>query len=119
MSKRLQHIVLFAWPEPLSAADEADMRSQVTSWPSQIPGINRLRLGKDLTGERTRGHSQLLYMEFDGVDEMKSYQAHPVHQVFHRWVIERHGVPLAFDYFLDDDTVFIPEGETTREEERQ
>lgn len=104
----LQHVVLFSFPDELSADDDAAMRAQVASWPREIGGMNRLRLGKDLTGERTRGYSRLLYMEFDGIDELKRYQQHPVHQAFNRWVLERHCTPLAFDYFIDGDTEFIP-----------
>jgi hypothetical protein len=100
----LQHIVLFSFPEELSADDDVALRAQVASWPSEIGGMNRLRFGKDLTGERTRGYSRLLYMEFDGLEELKRYQQHPVHQAFHRWVLERDCTPLAFDYFIDGDT---------------
>jgi hypothetical protein len=100
----LQHVVLFSFPRELSAADDADMRAQVASWPGEIGGMNQLRFGSDLTGVRTRGYSRLLYMEFDGVDELKRYQQHPVHQAFHRWVMDRDCTPLAFDYFIDGDT---------------
>jgi Stress responsive A/B Barrel Domain len=100
----LQHVVLFSFLEELSTDDDAAMRAQVASWPSEIGGMNRLRFGGDLTGERTRGYSRLLYMEFDGIDELKRYQQHPVHQAFHRWLLERDCTPLAFDYFIDGDT---------------
>jgi hypothetical protein len=100
----LQHVVLFSFPQELSTDDAAAMRAQVASWPSEIGGMNCLRLGNDLTGERTRGYSRLLYMEFDGLEELKRYQQHPVHQAFHRWVMERDCTPLAFDYFIDGDT---------------
>jgi hypothetical protein len=116
---KLQHIVLFSFPEELSPEDEDDMRSQIASWPAQIPEIKRLRFGKDLTGERTRGHSHLLHMELDGTEELRRYQQHPVHQVFHRWVIDHRGTPLAFDYFLDTDTVLMPEDRKHAEEERR
>ncbi len=115
----LQHIVLFSFPRELSAGDDAQMRAQVASWPSEIGGMNRLRLGKDLTGERTRGYSRLLYMEFDGLEELKRYQQHPVHQAFNRWVVEHHCTPLAFDYFIDGDTELMTNDreDTDRKEE--
>jgi Stress responsive A/B Barrel Domain len=100
----LQHIVLFAFPHELSDADYGEMRSQVASWPSEIGGMARLRFGNDLTGDRTRGYSRLLYMEFAGADELRRYQQHPVHRAFQRWLVERSCTPLAFDYFIDDDT---------------
>ncbi|GAC1341258.1 MAG: hypothetical protein NVSMB29_11470 [Candidatus Dormibacteria bacterium] len=105
----LQHVVLFSFPQELSAEDAAGMRAQVASWPSEIGGMTRLRFGRDLTGARTNGYSRLLYMEFAGTTELKQYQQHPVHQAFQQWLRERNATPLAFDYFLDDDTVLMPE----------
>lgn len=116
---RLQHVVLFSFPQELSAADATDMKAQVASWPRQIGCMTRLRFGGDLTGARTNGYSRLLHMEFTGVAELKQYQDHPVHQAFHRWVVERRCTPLAFDYFLDEETVLIPEGSQREEEERR
>jgi hypothetical protein len=105
----LQHVVLFSFPRELSEPEYQDMSRQVAAWPEKIGGMSRLRFGADLTGARTRGYSRLLYMEFAGTDELKRYQQHPVHQEFHRWVMERDCTPLAFDYFMDEDTVLIPE----------
>jgi hypothetical protein len=113
----LQHIVLFAFPQDLSNEDAADMRSQVASWPAEIGGMTALRFGADLSGDRTRGYSRLLYMEFAGPDELKRYQQHPVHQAFHRWLVERQCTPLAFDYITDGDTDFMAEDTDRREEE--
>jgi hypothetical protein len=105
----LQHVVLFSFPEEVSEEEYVEMGRQVASWPEAIGGISRLRFGADLTGARTRGYSRLLHMEFAGTGELTRYQQHPVHQAFHRWVMERNCTPLAFDYFLDEDTVLIPE----------
>ncbi|MFN2450898.1 MAG: Dabb family protein [Candidatus Dormibacteria bacterium] len=105
----LQHVVLFSFPDELSEEDAADMRAQVAAWPEKIGGMSRLRFGHDLSGARTNGYSRLLYMEFAGTDELKQYQQHAVHQAFHRWILERRCNPLAFDYFLDPDTVLLPE----------
>jgi hypothetical protein len=108
----LQHIVLFSFPRELSESEYEDMRSQVARWPHEIGGFSRLRFGGDLTGARTRGYSRLLYMEFDGVDDLRRYQQHPAHQAFHRWINERGCTPLAFDYFLDETTMLMPESMT-------
>ena len=115
----LQHIVLFSFPEELSEVDAADMRAQVAAWPAGIGGMTRLRFGMDLTGARINGYSRLLYMEFPGADGLKAYQQHPVHQAFHRWLMERGCTPLAFDYVLDTDTVLIPEDRKQLEEDRR
>jgi len=42
-----------------------------------------------------------------------------VHQAFHGWLMERGCTPLAFDYFLDTDTVLIPEDRKHEAEERR
>lgn len=107
----LQHVVLFSFPTELSAADEAEMRRQATSWPEQIGGMSAIRLGRALWTERTRGYQYLLYMEFPDVESLRDYQQHPVHQRFLRWVTERECTPLAFDYFLDAATVIYPGAE--------
>jgi hypothetical protein len=113
----LQHVVLFSFPQELSDADSEDMKAQVASWPAGIGGMSRLRFGADLTDARTRGYSRLLYMEFAGTEELKRYQQHPVHQAFHRWLMERKCTPLAFDYFINDDTDLIREDRRHEEEQ--
>ncbi|MGH3499109.1 MAG: Dabb family protein [Nocardioidaceae bacterium] len=103
----LQHIVLFKYRDELSEADAAQMRAQIAAWPASIDGIRKLRFGRDVTQERTRGHQYLLYTEFDDLDAMRAYQQHPLHQHFLAWVLERDCVPLAFDYQLDEQTVIV------------
>jgi len=105
----VQHVVLFNFPRPLSAEDEAAMREMVASWPSEIGLMSKCRLGTDLTGARTRGYSHLLYTEFEDVDTLSRYRAHPAHVRFSDWVTERDCTVLAFDYHLDQGTVLMPE----------
>jgi hypothetical protein len=105
----VQHIVLFSFPSELSQADAGQMRDMVASWPAQIGLMSKCRLGTDLTGARNRGYSRLLYTEFPDLEAMKAYQVHPVHQKFVDWLAERDCTPLAFDYYLDDETVLMPE----------
>jgi len=105
----VQHVVLFSFPRELSAEEAADMRAMVASWPKEIGLMTRCRFGTDLTGARTRGYPYLLYTEFPSVELLKEYQAHPVHQQFLAWIVERDCTPLAFDYHLDGQTVLMPE----------
>ncbi len=114
----LQHIVLFSFPRELSDEEQADMRAQVAAWGEGIGGMTHLRFGNDLTGARTRGYTQLLYMEFPGTAELERYQQHPLHKAFHAWLVERQCTPLAFDYFLDEDTVLVREDRGRVEERR-
>lgn len=103
----LQHVVLFSFPDDLSDEDWADMQQQVRSWPTQIGGIDKLRLGCALDDQRTRGYQYLLYMEVADADALVAYQQHPVHQRFLTWVLDRNCTPLAFDYHLDPTTVVL------------
>jgi hypothetical protein len=104
----LQHVVLFSFPQQLSAADWAEMQRQVRTWPAEIGGIEAIRLGAPLDDARTRGYQYLLYMEVADTEALVAYQQHPTHQVFLRWVMDRDCTPLAFDYYLDDTTVVLP-----------
>jgi Stress responsive A/B Barrel Domain len=105
----LQHIVLFSFPRPLSEADAAEMRAMVASWPAEIGLMTKCRLGTDLTGERNRGYSYLLYTEFADAKTLRRYQDHPVHLRFRDWIMEHDCTPLAFDYHLDERTVLMAE----------
>ncbi|HEY5016409.1 MAG TPA: Dabb family protein [Streptosporangiaceae bacterium] len=105
----VQHIVLFSFPRELSAAEAAQMRAMVASWPKEIGLMTKCRFGTDLTGARTRGYPYLLYTEFPDVDALNAYRAHRVHVQFLDWLTERDCTPLAFDYQLDDQTVLMAE----------
>jgi hypothetical protein len=104
----LQHVVLFSFPAEPTSEQAEEIRSYVREWPGVIPGIRALRFGEALFTDRTRGYQYLLYMEFDSVDDLRSYQAHPVHQKFLSWVIDNSITPLAFDYFLTEEAVLLP-----------
>ena len=105
----VQHVVLFSFPRELSADEAAAMRSMVASWPKEIGLMGKCRFGTDLTKARTRGYEYLLYTEFADVDALNKYRAHPAHQRFLDWLVERDCTPLAFDYHLDGRTVLMPE----------
>ena len=105
----LQHVVLFSFPRALTRDEAADMRAMVASWPGEIGLMTKCRFGTDLTGARTRGYGYLLYTEFPDVAALDEYRAHPVHQRFFDWLMERDCTPLAFDFYLGEDTVLMPE----------
>jgi hypothetical protein len=103
----LQHVVLFSFPAELSDEDWAEMQRQVRTWPTEIGGIDEIRLGRPIDDARTRGYQYLLYMEVADMDALVAYQKHPVHQVFLKWVLDHDCTPLAFDYYLDETTVVL------------
>jgi hypothetical protein len=104
----IQHVVLFSFPGEPTTDQAAEIRRQVVGWPEAIPGIRSLRFGEAMFTERTRGYQFLLYTEFDSVDDLRSYQSHPVHQTFVSWLRDNDVTPLAFDYPLNGDTVLVP-----------
>jgi hypothetical protein len=103
----LQHVVLFSFPNDLSDDEWAEMRTMVRSWPEEIGGFDRIRLGPSINTERTRGYQYLLYTEFADVEALVRYQKHPVHQMFLKWVLDRECTALAFDYYADEETVVL------------
>lgn len=107
MAERVQHVVMFRFPRELTDDEVAEMMSHIRSWPKEIGGFTKLRIGRDLTRVRDHGFQYLLFEEFESREAMEAYFPHPVHQVFAKWVAERECDTLAFDYVLDDDTVVV------------
>jgi Stress responsive A/B Barrel Domain len=101
MVERMQHVVLFKFPQDLTEDDERYMFEHVGSWPEKIGGFTRLRLGADVSG-RSRGHQYLLFAEFEDEDRYREYFPHPVHQEFSDWVHARDCEVLALDYPLSE-----------------
>ena len=105
----IQHLVLFRFPNELSAADEAEFFRRVRSWPAAIDvSFVRLRLGRDASG-RARGYQFALLSEFESDAEMRRYQDHPTHQDFLSFIRQRDCEVLAFDYELSSSSVVVEE----------
>jgi hypothetical protein len=103
---RLQHVVLLSFPEPLTQPDESQLRGIVASWPEKIGTMSECRLGRDLTGERSRGYSYLLHTVFPDQEVLAAYTAHPAHQELLAFLDARDCTRLAFDFWLDDTSDF-------------
>jgi stress responsive alpha/beta barrel protein len=101
----LQHVVLFALPKQDPGEEARLLESAVSSWPGQIPNVRCLRLGRDLTGARSRGYDYLMYMEFEDAADLRSYQEHPAHVRFTEWLRAVGCQVLVMDYVLDESTV--------------
>jgi Stress responsive A/B Barrel Domain len=101
-SRRLQHVVLLDFPEPLTDREDAELRAMVASWPEKIGTMSECRIGSDLTGARTRGYDYLLLTVFPDQQTMQAYVAHPVHRELVDWLDARGCQRLAFDYYIDE-----------------
>lgn len=106
MSGRVQHVVLFKFPQPLSPEDEREMFDQVSAWPQHIAGLTGLRFGKDETG-RSGGFDYLLVTEFDNEEDHQAYYSHDAHVSFGKWVRERDCELLRVDYRLTPETLLL------------
>ena len=106
MAERAQHVVLFKFPEPLSAEDEQEMFRRVRAWPETIPGFTGLRIGKDVGG-RSGGYEYLLLTEFESEEAHQAYYPQPDHQAFAKWVAERGAEVIRVDYPLSTDSLIL------------
>jgi hypothetical protein len=103
---RRQHVVLLSFPEPLSTADEARLRSMIGAWPDTIGTMTECRLGRDTTGARTRGYSHLLHTVFPDAATLAAYIEHPAHVEVVEFLDAKRCTRLAFDFVLDAATDF-------------
>jgi hypothetical protein len=101
-----QHVVLFSFPEPLSSADEEWLRSRIAAWPRTIGTMTECRLGRDLTGARTRGYSHLLHTVFPDAATLAAYIEHPAHVEVVGFLDAKRCTRLAFDFVIDSGTDF-------------
>jgi hypothetical protein len=102
----VQHLVLFRWPGEPEPQVEEEMRRQISEWPGVIPGLLRLRFGRDVGG-RAEGYQFGLLTEFIDEEALSAYVTHPVHQSFLNWVRERPFDVIRFDYPLTSETSLL------------
>lgn len=102
----VQHLVLFRWPGDPEPQLEEEMRRQISEWVGVIPGLLRLRFGRDVGG-RADGYQFGLLTEFTDELALSAYQTHPLHQSFLNWVKERPFDLIRFDYPLTSDTSLL------------
>jgi heme-degrading monooxygenase HmoA len=106
MGQRVQHVVLFKFPQELSPDEEADLFDQVGRWPETIPGFTGLRLGRDVSG-RSGGFQYLLLTEFESQEAHQAYYGQPAHQAFSEWVFARNCEVIRMDYPLDERSLMV------------
>jgi hypothetical protein len=102
----VQHLVLFRWPGEPEPELEDEMRRQISAWVGVIPGLLRLRFGRDVGG-RAEGYQFGLLTEFNDEQALSAYLTHPLHQSFLNWVRERPFDLIRFDYPLTSDTSLL------------
>ncbi len=77
----VKHIVLFKLKETLSAEEKADVmnrfKSAIEALPAVIPFIRRIHVGLNINPAEQ--WDICLDSEFDTMEEVKAYAAHPAH----------------------------------------
>ena len=105
----IAHVVLFSPRADLSDADRRAMLDALVEASGDIPSIRRFRVGKRLT-HGLPGYEQMMrddyefaaIIEFDDVDALKTYLAHPSHHAIGRHFTSSAARALAYDYALVD-----------------
>ncbi|MCA1650596.1 MAG: Dabb family protein [Acidobacteria bacterium] len=105
----IAHVVLFRPRADLTDADRQRLLDDLTAAVAAIPEIRRLRIGRrmvhGLPGYEQAMHEDFEYaalMEFDDVDGLRAYLAHPSHAEVGRHFIASAAAALAYDYELVD-----------------
>jgi hypothetical protein len=78
----ITHIVLMKF---IDAANRDEAKTRLEALPAGIPQIKTLTVGLDIIGSEV-SQDLVLITTHESVDELKGYQAHPVHQEFGGWL---------------------------------
>lgn len=92
----LKHIVMFKLKDPTPAA-LAEAKARIEALYGQIPELLRIEVGINIV-ESPRAYHFALVSEFDSLDALRAYQAHPAHVEMLGWLNPRLDVAAAVDY---------------------
>jgi hypothetical protein len=105
----IAHVVLFK-PKPELTADERQrLINDLKAAASGIPTIRRMRVGKRVCHGRP-GYEQLMredfaylvIVEFDDVEGLTAYLAHPQHAAIGAHFVQSAAASLAYDYEMEE-----------------
>lgn len=92
----LRHIVMFKLKDPTpDTLREAKQRMEALYGP--IPELLRIEVGVNIV-ESPRAYHLVLISEFESLDALRRYQAHPVHVEMLGWLNPRLETAAAVDY---------------------
>lgn len=104
----IAHVVLFRPRAGLSDADRTAFVRAIEQARREIPSIRRFRVGRRvLLGHAyeqamTQDFPYAAFIEFDAVEPLKAYLAHPAHAELGRLLGETSAAWLAYDYETHD-----------------
>ena len=105
----IAHIVLFEPRPDLSDADRRQLLNALRDAAREIPSVRRLRFGPRVK-HGLPGYEQMMreeysfaaVIEFETLDDLRAYLAHPAHARIGRHFAESSVRALAYDYTLAD-----------------
>lgn len=105
----IAHVILFTPKADLPASASQDLLASLEAAASSIPSIRRLRLGPRVR-HGLPGYEQMMrdeftfaaIVEFDDMDGLKAYLAHPAHRAIGDHFAASAERSLAYDYQLDE-----------------
>jgi hypothetical protein len=105
----IAHVVLFKPKHQLTAPERQAVIEDLKAAASGIPTVRKLRVGKRIRHGRP-GYEQLmredfeyvLIIEFDDVEGLTAYLAHPAHAAIGSHFMQASAAALAYDYEMED-----------------
>jgi hypothetical protein len=105
----ISHVILFSPKPELTPAARRDLLEALVAASTEIPSIRTFRVGRRVK-HGLPGYEQLMrddyefaaVVEFDDLDGLKSYLAHPSHAALGRHFMASASRALAYDYNVVD-----------------
>jgi hypothetical protein len=105
----ISHVVLFQPKHELTAAQRQSVIEDLKAAASGIPTVRKLQVGRRIRHGRP-GYEALMredfeyivIIEFDDVDGLTSYLAHPAHAAIGSHFMQASAAALAYDYEMED-----------------
>jgi hypothetical protein len=103
----IAHVILFSPRADLSPAARRELLEALAATSAGIPSIRQFRVGRRIR-HGLPGYEQMMrddyefaaIIEFDDVEALKTYLAHPLHAVIGRHFKDSASRSLAYDYAL-------------------
>lgn len=94
MEQLITHIVFFKFKD---ASHIAKAKNDLLALKAKIPQIRYLEVGVDIL-RTERSYDLALVTKFDSLEDLQSYQVHPAHQEFVKFIAEVKESVVAVDY---------------------
>jgi hypothetical protein len=105
----IAHVILFKPKAGVTAEERQSVLDGLHAVATKIPTIRRVRVGRRVR-HGLPGYEQFMredfeyamVVEFDDLDGLKAYLAHPDHAALGRHFVQSSAAALAYDYEMED-----------------